>query len=142
MKKRLNHNENINDQLIKDLFKDFKLEQAPGTLKVQTMDKVFNHWTETSINYKPIINKNNRWWMIGGFAALLSISFLVDSSVIIEYWKQLNADSAYIDMDSLSKQMGSISLSFKNIPSIVYFTIVGIFALLGIDRFFNRLANI
>ncbi len=106
------------------------------------MNRVFNDWTENAISYKPIINKRNRWWMIGGFAALLAISFLIDASVIIDYWNKINANNSIIDISKLYKQMGSVGATMNSLPSIVYFTFAGILILLGIDRFFSRLANI
>ncbi|MCG8580691.1 MAG: hypothetical protein MI866_12275 [Bacteroidales bacterium] len=134
--------ENINDQIIKDLFNDFSPEQAPESLKANAMDKVFKDWTAQKVEYKPLINQGNRWWILGGFAALLAISFMVDASVIVNYWKELNFDSAFINMDSVNKQLGDIVSTLKSLPTIVYFTTIGLVALLGIDRFFNRLANI
>lgn len=136
------HTEDINDQIIKDLFNSYSTEQAPDSLKINAMDKVFKHWSAQKVEYKPLINSTNRWWILGGFAALLAISFLVDASVIIDYWKELNLDIAFLNMESINKQLGDIALTFKNLPTIVYFTLIGLFALLGIDRFFNRLANI
>jgi hypothetical protein len=136
------HTEDINDQIIKDLFNDFSTDQAPDSLKVNAMDKVFKDWTAQKLEYKPLINHSNRWWILGGFAALLAISFLVDASILINYWKQLNLNNAFVNMDSINKQLGDIALTLKSLPTIVYFTLIGLFALLGIDRFFNRLANI
>ncbi len=142
MKKKDKHSEEINDQLIKDLFNDYSLDEAPESLRSETMNRVFNDWTENAISYKPIINKRNRWWMIGGFAALLAISFLIDASVIIDYWNKINANNSIIDISKLYKQMGSVGATMNSLPSIVYFTFAGILILLGIDRFFSRLANI
>lgn len=142
MKKQDKHSEEINDQLIKDLFNDYSLDEAPESLRSETMNRVFNDWTENAISYKPIINKRNRWWMIGGFAALLAISFLIDASVIIDYWNKINANNSIIDISKLYKQMGSVGATMNSLPSIVYFTFAGILILLGIDRFFSRLANI
>ncbi len=142
MKKQDKHSEEINDQLIKDLFNDYSLDEAPESLRTETMNRVFNDWTENAISYKPIINKRNRWWMIGGFAALLAISFLIDASVIIDYWNKINANNSIIDISKLYKQMGSVGATMNSLPSIVYFTFAGILILLGIDRFFSRLANI
>ncbi|WP_430813115.1 hypothetical protein [Carboxylicivirga sp. RSCT41] len=142
MTEKKKHTEDLNDQIIKDLFNDFAPEQAPDSLKVNAMDKVFKDWTAQNLEYKPLINKGNRWWMLGGFAALLAISFLVDASVLVNYWKELNFDGAFINMDSINKQLGSMATALRSLPTIIYFTILGLLALLGIDRFFNRLANI
>ncbi|MCU4157472.1 hypothetical protein J1N10_15955 [Carboxylicivirga sp. A043] len=136
------HTEDIDDQIIKDLFNGYSVEQAPDSLKSNTMDKVFKDWTAQKVEYKPLINNSNRWWILGSFAALLAISFLVDATVIIDYWNELKPDTTFINMDSFNKQLGDMALALKNLPSIVYFTVIGLFALLGIDRFFNRLANI
>lgn len=141
MKKEAN-NQKDTDQIIRDIFKDFEYEQAPPSIKSSAMNKVFNEWTNNAINYKPIINKSNRWWILGTFSAMLALSFLVDASVIINYWQNLMADSDFVDFQLLNQQMGSISLAFKSMPSVVYFTCIGIAALLLIDRFFSRLANI
>ncbi|MBS2213981.1 hypothetical protein KEM09_21410 [Carboxylicivirga mesophila] len=142
MKEKDKYSEDIHDELIKDLFKEYSLEEAPASLKSETMNRVFSDWTENALSYKPIINKRNRLWMIGGFAALLAISFLIDASVIIDYWNKINVNNSIIDLSKIYKQMGSLGTTMNSLPSIIYFTIAGILALLGIDRFFNRLANI
>ncbi len=142
MENKQKHSEELSDQMIKELFNNFCIEEAPKSLKTETMNRVFSDWTEHANTYKPIINKNNRWWLLGGFAALLSISFLIDSSVIIDYWNQVKLNNSFIDLSALFKNMGKVGTTIQSLPSIVYFTLGGIILLLGIDRFFNRLANI
>ncbi|WP_439184166.1 hypothetical protein [Carboxylicivirga taeanensis] len=142
MNKENKHSAEETDKMIKNLFNDFSLEEAPESIKTETMNRVFSDWTENAIDYQPIINKNNRWWIIGGFAALLAISFLFDASVIINYWNQISSNNSFIDFSQLSGNLGTISTAMQKMPSIVYFTAAGIIILIGIDRFFNRLANI
>jgi len=142
MKKTDKNNFDINDKLIKELFQDFIPEKAPETLKQTTMNKVFKDWSENPVVYKPIINKTNRLWIVGGFIALLAITFLIDASLLIEYWNKLNIDSSTIDFNSINKSFGNVGSTLMSLPSILYFIILGVMVLLGIDRFFSRLANI
>jgi len=142
MKHSNKNNNDIDDQMIRDLFKDFSPEKAPDSLKQSTMNQVFQDWGEHPVVYKPIINKTNRWWIIGGFMVLLSITFLTDSSLLVNYWNSLNINNSLVDLNTINKSLGSVGSTIKTLPTIVYFIAIGIIALLGIDRLFNRLANI
>ncbi len=142
MKNADKNNSDINDKWIKDLFQDFSTEKAPETLKQKTMNRVFKDWSEKPVVYKTIINKTNRLWIIGGFVALLAITFLIDASVLLEYWNSLTVDISFIDMGLINENLGNVRSSLESLPSIFYFVSLGVLFLLGIDHFFSRLANI
>jgi hypothetical protein len=118
------------------------MDEAPPSLKSATMNRVFSDWAENANTYKPMINHNNRWWILGGFAALLAISFLIDATEIIDFWNQINSNNSLLNLSHVFDSMGKVGATMQSLPSIVYFTLAGLVALLGIDRFFNRLANI
>ena len=136
------HNEELSDQMIQRLFDDFSLDEVPPSLKSATMNRVFSDWAENANAYKPLINRNNRWWILGGFAALLATSFLIDATEIIDFWNQINSNNSLINLPQLFNSMGQIGKTMQSLPSIVYFTLAGLLALLALDRLFNRLANI
>jgi len=142
MKEEDKYQDNIDDQIIKDLFNEFEPELAPESLKQDTMNRVLKDWTENSVGYKPLINKQNRFWLLGGFAALLAITFLADSSVIANYWSQLNIDTSVIDLSGFSNSLSYAGNILKSLPSILYFIGIGVLGLLGIDQLFSKLSNI
>ncbi|GEM_PF-6227796 len=135
-------NDEVNDQYLKDLFHDFEPEMAPESLKQDTMNRVFKDWTENAVAYKPLINKQNRWWIIIGCAALVAISFLIDGTLIQGYINQVEVDQSIIDLSGVKSGLNSVGTTIKELPSILYLTVIGGSALLVLDRFFNRLANI
>lgn len=142
MKEEEANKDKIDDRLIRDLFNDFEPDQAPESLKQDTMNRVLKDWTENAVAYKPIINKQNRLWLLGGFAALLAITFMVDASVLIEYWNQLNIDTSSIDFSSVGSGFDYVGNVIMSLPSILYFIAIGILGLLGIDHLFSKLSNI
>ncbi|MCT4646765.1 MAG: hypothetical protein N4A74_17375 [Carboxylicivirga sp.] len=142
MKEEDINRDKIEDQLLKDLFQDFEPELAPESLKQATMNRVLKDWTENSVAYKPLINKSNRLWLLGGFAALLAITFMVDASVLVNYWEQLNIDTSLIDFSSIGSGFDYVGGVFKSLPTIMYFIAIGVLGLLGMDQLFSKLSNI
>ncbi|MCU4175067.1 hypothetical protein [Carboxylicivirga sp. N1Y90] len=134
-------NQEDDDKLIRDLFEDFTPEEAPESIKQNAMNRVLHDWAEKPPAYNSLINKNNRWWILGGFAAVLALTFLVDASVISNYLGQFKLSSELIDFSSVNESLGSFFSFAGQIPSIIYFIGIGILILLGMDKFFNRLAN-
>lgn len=142
MQNSLNNNNNQEDKLIKELFNDFTPEKAPKSLKSKTMNRIFKDWSESAVVYKPIINKENRIWIIVSLAAISALAFIIDISVLTEYWQQLNIDNSFINSTNLNQSFGKLIITLRNIPSVLYFIGIGFIILAGIDKFFSRLANI
>jgi len=142
MKQGDHNNFDIEDKLIKELFQEFSPEEAPELLKQTTMNRVFKDWSENPVVYKPIINKTNRIWVVGGLVALLALTFLMDATVLLEYWNDLDINATYLDVGAINKGLSSLSHTIQNLPSILYFVGIGLVFILGIDRLFNRLAKV
>ncbi|WP_430811312.1 MULTISPECIES: hypothetical protein [unclassified Carboxylicivirga] len=141
MNKEHKHQVKFDDSTLKALFKNFTEEEVPPGIKSRAMSRILNDWTEQAIGYSPLISKTNRWWLLGICAVLLTVTFLVDATVLSSYWQQITGSTTLANLSSLSQGFASIGDSFGKLPPILYFTALGLLALLGIDRFLNRLAN-
>ena len=139
MNKKLN---NDDDKLIRELFKDFAPEEAPESIKQNAMNRVLHEWVEKPQSYQPIINKQNRWWIIGSAMAILAITFLADATVIQQYLSEFGINTKLFDISSINKSFKQVFTVFAQIPSMVYFVAIGIVFLLGLDKILNRLANL
>nr|WP_321408125.1 hypothetical protein [uncultured Carboxylicivirga sp.] len=137
--KKINHDD---DKLLKELFRDFTPEEAPVSIRQNAMNRVLHDWVQEPQTYQPLINKQNRWWIITAAIAILAISFLVDASVIQQYLGDLGFTSKQLDLGSINKSFTQFFAVFTKIPSLVYFVVAGIVFLLGLDKILNRLANL
>ena len=135
-------NNHFDDKVIRKLFNDFTPDEAPDTLKKNTMNKVFKEWSESPLTYKPLISKANRLWIIAGMAAIIALAFIVDLSLLNNYFQQLNINSSFTGISDLDLKFTAIFSTLKNIPSIIYIVGIAVIILAGIDQFYNRLANI
>lgn len=131
----------LDDKVIKDLFKEFTLEEAPESIKQNAMNRVLHDWVQKPQTHQPFINNNNRWWIILGLAAVLAVTFIVDASVIQSYLKQFNISSETVDFTAVNTSLKNYFAFAAQVPALVYFVGVGILLLLGIDKLLNRLAN-
>ncbi len=141
MKNNKHREQEADDKLIQDLFKEFTPEEAPESIKQNAMNRVLHDWVEKPQTYQPLINKSNRWWIILGLAAVLAIAFIVDASVLQNYFNEFNLSSDFIDFSSVNASLKNYFAFASQIPAIVYFIGMGILFLLGIDKILNRLAN-
>jgi len=130
------------DQFLKDLFTDFEPEVAPQNLRQDTMNRVFQDWTANPVTYRPMINKGNRLWILLGISAILAITFMTDSSVLLEYWQNLDIKLDFSNLKGIGQSFNKYYAVMQQLPAIVYFIITGIVILLGFDKLLNRLANI
>lgn len=139
MKTKNSHNNN--DKLIRDLFREFTPEKAPDNIKQNVMNRVLHEWVEQPQNYQPLINKANRWWIIGAAATILAVTFLVDASVIQQYLESLGLNSDIINLNSINQNLKQSFVFITKVPLMVYFVGCGVLFLLGIDKMLNHLAN-
>jgi len=130
------------DQFLKDLFTDFEPEEAPQNMRQDIMNRVFQDWTANPVTYRPMINKENRLWILLGISAILAITFLTDASVLLEYWQNLNIKLDLSNLKGLGQSFSKYYAVMQQMPAIVYFIATGILVLLGFDKLLNRLANI
>lgn len=143
MKNNKKHiNQEYDDKLIRDLFNDFTPEEAPESIKQNAMNRVLHDWVEKPKTYDALINKSNRWWILGGFAIILALTFIIDASLMSQYFSQLNLSSELIDFSSVNESLKNFFAFASRVPSIIYFIGLGILMLLGLDKFFSRLANL
>lgn len=141
MKKRKNHISQ-EDQFLNELFQDFEPDEAPENLKQDIMNRVFQDWTANPVTYRPMINKENRLWILLGITAVLAITFLADASVLKEYWNNLNIELDLANVKGFGQSLTNSFAFMKQLPAMVYFILGGILLLLGLDKLLNRLANI
>ena len=130
------------DQFLKDLFTDFEPEVAPQNLRQDTMNRIFQDWTANPVTYRPMINKENRLWILLGISAILALTFLTDASLLIEYWQSLDIELGLSNLKGIGNSFNKYYAVMQQLPAIVYFIFTGILVLLGFDKLLNRLANI
>ncbi len=138
----MKNNNNDDDKLIRELFREFTPDEAPTSIKQNAMNRVLHDWVEKPQTYQPLINNRNRWWIISAAIVVLAISFLVDASVIQQYLGDIGITSKQLGLVSINKSFNQFFAVFTKIPSLVYFVIAGIIFLLGLDKLLNRLANL
>ncbi len=130
------------DQFLKDLFTDFEPEVAPQNIRQDTMNRIFQDWTANPVAYRPMINKENRLWIVLGISAVLALTFLTDASVLMEYWQSLDIKLDLSNLKGVGQSFSKYYAVMQQLPAIVYFIATGILVLLGFDKLLNKLANI
>lgn len=124
------------DQLIRELFGSFTPDEAPASIKQNVMNRVLHDWVEQPVEMQSLINKHNRWWIIGGSAALIALTFLADSAVIAKYLTEVGIEAGFLS--SINNSFKQVTSFASNIPSLVYIVVLGVIVLLGIDRLLGR----
>jgi hypothetical protein len=141
MKRKANNIENDNP-FLNELFTHFEPDKGSYEIKRKTMDRVLQDWAENPVVINPVINKYNRLWVTLGIMALVVITYMYDMSEFEGFGHFMMSFFGFLSFSSL-KELFATSFSFLGeIPQVVVLLVIGMTALLGLDRLLNRLANI
>jgi hypothetical protein len=129
------------DNLIKDMFRDFEPENAPAQLKHQTMNRILQEWSASPTHYSYPFWEEYRLWILSGIAGILILAFLTDYQSLAAYWENLNvSNSTYFKSTWASFE--SIFSLLQKIPPIYLFIGAGIGILAGFDKMLTKLSGI
>jgi hypothetical protein len=129
------------DQLLKDLFRDFEPDQAPKNLKHQTMNKILQEWSANPVPYSGSVLNEYRWWFLSGIAGVLMLVFISDYTTLNSYWENLTTSNS-LHVKNTMASFKSIFMLLQKIPPIYLFIGLGIGILTAFDKMLAKLSGI
>ena len=136
--KRIDKHTSLNeDQIIRDLFKsNFVPEEVPDdNFNRQVMDRVMADWVAQSNYYQPLVDKQNRWWILPGVLILFAFGFFYDAGIF-------TGENSFEWINNLGGAFHSLYSWVEPIHLMVIGASVAIGILLAADHLLQKLSNI
>ena len=132
-----NHTENKEDQIVRNLFKaGFEPEKVNSKdFNRQVMDRVMADWIAQPNYYKPIVDKQNRWWILPGVLVLFALGFMYDAGL-------LTGQSQFQWTTRLGTSFQSLYSWIEPEHLLIIGASLAVGLLLAIDQLLQKLSNI
>ncbi len=133
--------DSLDDQMLRDFFRDFKPDESPESLKKIVMSQVLESWANKPVESKGIFSSEARVWYLLGISILLVMSYLTDAQTLGKYWIQLwQSSPEYLKL--ITQIFNPIIKPLATLPPMLWFTSIGVLILLAIDKVFSSLSRI
>jgi predicted transcriptional regulator YheO len=131
------HIENSEDQIIRDLFKtDYQPEKINSKdFNRRIMNRVMADWVSQPNYYQPIVDKQNRWWIIPGMLVIFAMGFMYDAGLF-------NGKSQFQWVSNLGISVQSLYSWIEPIHLLVIGASLAVVLLLAVDQLLQKLSNI
>jgi cytochrome c-type biogenesis protein CcmH/NrfF len=131
------HKENQEDQIVRDLFHTgFEPEKLNSKdFNRHIMDRVMTDWVAQLNYYQPIVDKQNRWWIVPGVLVIFALGFMYDAGLF-------TGNSQFQWVDNLGASFQSLYSWIKPVHLLVIGASLAVGLLLAVDQLLQKLSNI
>ncbi len=131
------HIENNEDQIIRNLFRDdFEPEKITSKdFNRQIMDRVMTDWVARPDYYEPIVDKQNRWWIVPGVLIIFALGFLYDAGLF-------TGQSQFQWVTNLGNSFQSLYSWVEPVHILFIGASLAVGLLLAVDQLLQKLSNI
>ncbi len=137
MKKDREEKEEQEEQVIRKLFKtEFHPETVPSEeFNRRVMNKVMGDWVSQPHFYQPIVDKQNRWWIVPAVLVLFALGFMYDAGLF-------TGESHFQWVNNLGGAFQSLYSWVEPVHLLVLGATLAIGLLLAVDQLLQKLSNI
>ncbi|WP_010665350.1 hypothetical protein [Marinilabilia salmonicolor] len=129
--------EEIEDRKIRDLFKtQFQPDHIPSDdFNRRVMNQVMADWVSQPRFYTPIVDKQNRWWIVPAVLVLFALGFMYDAGLF-------TGESHFQWVDNFGGAFQSLYSWVEPVHLLVLGASLAVGLLLAIDQLLQKLSNI
>ena len=131
------HNEEIEDRKIRELFhSEFQPDHIPsGDFNRKVMNQVMADWVSQPHFYKPIVDKQNRWWIVPAVLVLFALGYMYDAGLF-------TGESQFQWVHNLGGAFQSLYSWIEPVHLLVLGSTLAVGLLLAVDQLLQKLSNI